>query len=428
MNQQNLIEIIAFILFILALIHTFLAKKIHEIGGRFKQGSVQENIFHLLGEIEVVFGFWAGIFIIFYLIFFGKDKTISFLNNLNFTEPLFVFVIMIVCSTRPILEFAGHFIGAISNLLPIKKSIAYFFTLLSIGPVLGSFITEPAAMTVVALILKDRFFNYTKNQKFLYFTIAVLFVNISIGGTLTHFAAPPVLMVAHIWNWDTLYMFTHFGFKAMTAILINTTLLSFLFKKELEQIQIFEKDEQKHEEIYKKTPNWIIALHLIVLSFIILTSHTIVAFMGLFLFFLSIVKVTKEYQNELKLTEALLVAFFLSGLIVLGSEQRWWLEKVITSLSDKTLYFATTLLTAITDNAALTYLGAQVPDLSDNLKYALVSGAVSGGGLTVIANAPNPAGYGILKDNFGEDGISALKLFMVALLPTIVTVFCFLSL
>jgi hypothetical protein len=58
------------------------------------------------------------------------------------------------------------------------------------------------------------------------------------------------------------------------------------------------------------------------------------------------------------------------------------------------MYFGATALTAITDNAALTYLGSLVEGVSDQLKYALVAGAVSGGGLTVIANAPNPAGAG----------------------------------
>jgi di/tricarboxylate transporter len=67
-------------------------------------------------------------------------------------------------------------------------------------------------------------------------------------------------------------------------------------------------------------------------------------------------------------------------------------------------------------------------ELSDSAKYSLVAGAVSGGGLTVIANAPNPAGYGILKDSFTDSAISPVGLFLAALLPTIIVMICFLFL
>jgi hypothetical protein len=49
---------------------------------------------------------------------------------------------------------------------------------------------------------------------------------------------------------------------------------------------------------------------------------------------------------------------------------------------------------------------------------------VAGGGLTVIANAPNPAGFTLLKDSFDERAISAW-LFVAALAPTAVAIFCF---
>ncbi len=87
------------------------------------------------------------------------------------------------------------------------------------------------------------------------------------------------------------------------------------------------------------------------------------------------------------------------------------------------IYYAATALTAITDNAALTYLGSLVDGLSDQFKYALAAGAVTGGGLTVIANAPNPAGYSILNKNFENNIISPLYLFLSALGPTIVAIF-----
>ncbi|MNE51832.1 hypothetical protein D3C80_1464790 [compost metagenome] len=89
------------------------------------------------------------------------------------------------------------------------------------------------------------------------------------------------------------------------------------------------------------------------------------------------------------------------------------------------VFFGATALTAITDNAALTYLGSLVEGLSDEFKVALVAGAVTGGGLTVIANAPNPAGVSILRGKFEGSTINALGLLIAALPPTLVAVAAF---
>lgn len=86
-----------------------------------------------------------------------------------------------------------------------------------------------------------------------------------------------------------------------------------------------------------------------------------------------------------------------------------------------------TILTAFNDNALITYLATLVPGLSEELKYAVVAGAVTGGGLTVIANAPNPAGQSILQKHF-DNGVSPLGLLLGAALPTAVVVFAFLVL
>jgi hypothetical protein len=46
---------------------------------------------------------------------------------------------------------------------------------------------------------------------------------VSIGGTLTSYAAPPVLMLASAWQWDSGFMLAHFGWKAAVAVLVNAT-------------------------------------------------------------------------------------------------------------------------------------------------------------------------------------------------------------
>lgn len=415
------IEIFATICFGLALIHTFSVKIFQHLALRYPEGSVGENFFHLLGEIEVVFGLWSSVFLAYFSFTQGPKPALQYLESQNFTEPAFVFVIMVVCATRPILSIATQLITFFAKLFPFKGQLPFYLSCLILGPLLGSFITEPAAMTVTALILLENFYKKKISMNLMYATLGLLFVNISIGGTLTPFAAPPVLMVASKWNWDLAFMLEHFGIKAIIAIILSTSFVSYRFKKELQAIKPLRTNSSPLPAI----PLWISALHLIVLVGIILGSHHMIVFIGFFLLFLGLVKVTQEYQEELKLREALLVGFFLGGLVILGGPQRWWLEPILTKLDSLYLYLSAIGLTAFTDNAALTYLGSLVPNLSEASKYALVAGSVVGGGLTVIANAPNPAGYGILNDSFGKEGISSLHLFINALIPTLIAALCF---
>jgi Na+/H+ antiporter NhaD/arsenite permease-like protein len=229
-------------------------------------------------------------------------------------------------------------------------------------------------------------------------------------------------MVASKWNWDFSHMLLHFGYKAALAVTIASLAHALFFFRELKEIPWKTQSTKKKG---RPIPLWISLSHLAFLGVIVLASHHPVVFVFTFLFFLGFVTVTKEYQEELRLKEGLLVGFFLGGLVVLGGPQGWWLEPLLSKMDSFILFLGTAGLTAITDNAALTYLGAQVPDLSDTAKYALVSGAVTGGGLTVIANAPNPAGYGILNPHFGISGISPVLLFLFALPPTILAGVCF---
>jgi len=417
--MSHLTDIFSTVCFTAAILHTFSVKFFQRLAHKFPRGSAGENFFHLLGEVEVVFGLWAAVFLAYFSIASGATTAIEYLESCNFTEPVFVFVIMAVCATRPILRAAGKIIDAASRPLPLPKPLAFYVSALVIGPLLGSFITEPAAMTVTALILLDRFYQKKISLPLKYATIGLLFVNVSIGGTLTPYAAPPVLMVAQKWGWDLKFMLVNFGHKAVLAIVLSTALVAFRYRKELASITWSKKTAEE------KLPLWVSSSYFLFLAAIVVASHHLPLFLGIFLFFLGLVSVTREYQKELKLKEGLLVGFFLAGLVVLGGPQRWWLEPILTQLGTLPLFLGGISLTAITDNAALTFLGAQVPGLSEASKYALVAGAVVGGGLTVIANAPNPAGYGILNAAFGKDGINPLWLFVSALPPTLIAALCF---
>lgn len=411
-------QIVGTVLFVIALVHTFSAKFFEKLSVRYPAHS---GIFHLLGEVEVVFGFWAMVLFASLALFQSPTHALEYVDSRNFTEPMFVFVIMVVAASRPILRLSQACVEGFSRILPMHPAMALYFSAMSVVPLLGSFITEPAAMTLAALLLRDRFYRLGLSSRLAYATIGVLFVNVSIGGTLTPFAAPPVLMVAEKWGWDLSFMLTHFGWRSALAVSINALAVTLLFARELRQLDISAGASSDEQRI----PLSLTVLHLLCLVGVVLAAHHPTVFVGIFLFFLAVVTAYSKWQDRLILREGLLVAFFLAGLVVLGGYQQWWLQPLLSGMSETAVYYGATALTAITDNAALTYLGSLVDGLSDGFKYALVAGAVTGGGLTVIANAPNPAGYSILKSYFEHEEISALGLLASALPPTIVAIAAF---
>ncbi|UOF01577.1 putative Na+/H+ antiporter [Bdellovibrio reynosensis] len=424
--QYSQIEILGTVFFFLAVIHTFLVGRFTHWAHHYPKHSMRHGILHLFGEIEVVFAIWAAAFMALFIALQGWQEAINYQTSLNFTEPFFIFVIMVLCSTRPILTAARQGIQFVSSLIQKTFKTPAVHTdlavILVLGPLAGSFITEPAAMTVTAFMLNATLQKESKNL--IYALLAVLFVNVSIGGALTPFAAPPILMVASKWNWDFAFVFSNLGWKSAIAVVINSLGLIFFFRREFAQSCITLKEvETRLQGGQAKTPAGVILLHLVFLAMVVITGHYQNAFLGIFLLFLGVATVTKAYQDNLRLKESLLVAMFLGGIIQFGAFQKWWLAPLLSSLNDLFLFSGAVALTAITDNAALTYLGSQVESLSDSSKYALVAGAIAGGGLTIIANAPNAAGYNILSNKFPK-GLSPLHLLAAALAPTAVAVFC----
>lgn len=411
------IQMIGAALFAVAIFHTFATKYFEHLA---HIQPIHAGLWHLLGEVEVVFGFWALVLVIAMFLIDGSVAATHYIDTRNFTEPMFVFAIMVIAGTRPILQTATALVDLLARLIPLPGSLGFYFLVLTLVPLLGSFITEPAAMTLAAMILAERLFERIESVRLKYATLGVLFVNISIGGTLTPFAAPPVLMVAGKWGWDMSFMLATFGWKAAIAVGINAAAVTALFGRELAQLS-----PQSGGQTKLRVPLSLTLVHLGFLAGVVIFSHHPAVFMGLFLFFLGVATAYQHHQDRLILREGLLVAFFLAGLVVLGGQQQWWLQPVLMSMSSEAVYFGATVLTAFTDNAALTYLGSLVEGLSDSFKYALVAGAVTGGGLTVIANAPNPAGIAILRGHFDEQAVNPLGLLLAALPPTIVAALAF---
>lgn len=410
------IELIGAALFAVAILHTFATKFFEHLA---RTRPTHAGVWHLLGEVEVVFGFWALVLVVAMFATDGAKVATSYIDSRKFTEPMFVFAIMVIAGTRPILQTAMAVVRLIARVIPLPGNMGFYFIVLSLVPLLGSFITEPAAMTLAALILAESFFGKGISSRLKYATLGVLFVNISIGGTLTPFAAPPVLMVAGKWNWDIAFMMSAFGWKAAIAVVVNALGAMLLFRKELSQLSPAESDGGN------PVPGALVLVHLGFLAGVVMFAHHPAMFMGLFLFFLGVAHAYQQHQDRLILREGLLVAFFLAGLVVLGGQQQWWLQPVLMSMSSDQVFFGAALLTAFTDNAALTYLGSLVEGLSDSFKYALVAGAVTGGGLTIIANAPNPAGIAILRGHFDDEAVNPMGLLVAALIPTIVAALAF---
>jgi hypothetical protein len=410
-SSPTLVQTVAAALFALALVHTFSTKLFERLAQRQPRHA---GLWHLLGEVEVVFGFWAMVLVLAIFAIEGGPRAVQYLEARNFTEPLFVFTIMVVAATKPVLQLAGRLVRGAVRLLPLAPGVGTALLLLSVVPLLGSLITEPAAMTLAALMLRDSLFAAPGvSTRAKYGALGVLFVNVSIGGVLTPYAAPPVLMVAATWNWDLAFMLKTFGWKAAAAVFINAAAFTLLFRRELALAPGAPAEDDA-------VPLAVVLVHLLFLAGVVLFGHHPVLFLGLFLFFVGFTHAYQRHQSPLILREALLVAFFLAGLVVLGGLQQWWLQPLLLGMDAQAVFFGATALTAITDNAALTYLGSLVPGLSDAFKVALVAGAVTGGGLTIIANAPNPAGAAILKSRFADATIHPLGLLAAAALPTLV--------
>jgi hypothetical protein len=435
---------VATAIFLLAVVHTFIAPRIAELGhhvqvrhdrdgalaGRPPQPSVAAELLHFVGEIEVVFGLWTVPLLLALAAFKGWQEATHYVNDtVNYSEPLFVVVIMALASTRPIVELAENALHRIARLGGATPG-AWWLTLLIVAPMLGSLITEPGAMTIAALLLARHFFARAPSLQLKYATLGLLFVNVSIGGTLTHFAAPPVLMVARAWEWDTLFMLVHFGWRAVIAVVLATGVTYFWFRTQFQALASPDLFEDLPDETTPPVagqlpiPLWVTLTYAAFMAWSVLNAHYPALLVGGFLFFLGFDRATAVYSTLTDFKTPLLVGFFLAGLVIHGGWQGWWIAPVLSRLDQLPLFLGATLLTSFNDNALITFLATLVPNLDEPLKLAVVQGAVVGGGLTVIANAPNPAGQALLNEHF-DHAIHPLKLFLGALGPTIIAALVF---
>ena len=413
-------ELAGSVLFFLAVLHTFLVPAVLKWSHAYSKQSIRYAFLHLAADVELVFAFWAVLLFLCFLGFESNSAAVLYFQNLNFTEPIFVFCILALAATQPIRSFATQFVQGVSHgihrVFRLQQVHCDVFVLLSVGALAGSFITEPAAITIVALMLNSML--RSNDSKLLYGLLGFLFVNISIGGALTPYAAPPILMVAKHWNWDFSFMLTHFAWRVSIACFLNAGLFILIFRKSIAQCMVPIKESSSGAT---PVPAWLCALHYFLLGVMVFYAHYAQLVVAVFFIFLAVKVITKPYQSPLRTKESVMVALFLAGIIVFGGLQQWWLKPLLSTMDEFVLFGGSVLLTAVTDNAAITYLGAQVEGLSETAKYYLVAGAIAGGGLTLIANAPNAAGFSILAHRF-KSGLNPMNLLWYALLPTAVAI------
>jgi Putative Na+/H+ antiporter len=426
-------QLASLIIFGLAIIHTFFAnvfislsekvaakhaERIKDVPGA-NSVSFKAEILYFFGEVEIIFGIWVVPLIITGICFYNWKTMLHYFETRDYTEPLFVVVIMSVAATRPILKLAEDGLRFVAKLMGGSVS-AWWISILIIGPILGSFITEAGAMTICALLLARRFYAYAPNRKLAYGTLGLLFVNISVGGVLTNFAAPPVLIIQRVWEWSTAFMITNFGWKAVVGVFVTTICYFIFFRKDLKQLgKVKHLADFEDEEKQEKMPIWVTLVHVFFLVAIVTNTHHPIVFLGAYLLFLGFHQATSPHQIPIQLKRPLFVALFLIGLVIHGGLQGWWITPLLGNLNFEGMMVLSMVLTAFNDNAAIAYLASLIPDLSEILKYAVLSGVIIGGGLTVIANAPNPAGLVILKRYF-HGKISPIYLLFGAFFPTAV--------
>ena len=289
-------NLVALGIFAAAIIHTFLTARIrqwahaveerHAASRRERPGAEGEVSFagqalHFLGEVEAVFGIWVVALAGAIAWFKGWPEVVGYLDGkVSYVEPVFVVVVMTLAATRPVLDLAERCLRAFAG-LGGGTPAAWWLSILILAPLLGSFITEPAAMTIGALLLSRQFYALNPGRRLAYATLGLLFVNVSVGGVLTHFAAPPVIMVAGPWGWDLKFMFTHFGLRAILGVVLATLGYFLIFRRELAALGSGVAHAENSEAV---VPLWITAAQLTFLGFTVFVAHTPPLFIGGFLF------------------------------------------------------------------------------------------------------------------------------------------------
>lgn len=396
-------------LFICAILHTLFAHC-------FFNNTKEKTPF--FAELEIIFGLWCIPLILAICYTYGTAAAMRYLHDQNYNEALLMVVAMSVASTYPIIHLAERILKT-SAKFTYESPITWWWLIMSLGPLIGSLIKETVAMTISALLLNKYFFTANPSKKLSYGTFALLMLNVSIGGSLTNFGTSAITIAAKPWGWSTPFMFKTFGIRALIAILICNTLYFLFFRKEFFNLKKIPPTGPE-----KEVPFYITLLHVLMLVWITLNKDNIVVVLGSFVLFLGFYQSTSKYQSVMDLKEPLLVGFFIASVIVLGGTQIWWVEPLLSRFNEIASMKLTIFLSAFTHNTTVSYMLTKIPNLTDHLKYALFSGMMIGGGLTLIGNGANLVAYALFKKHF-KYNVNLGTLFLYGLVPAIITTLIF---
>src|ERR1700744_1979315 len=294
--QREPLNLVATAIFFGAIVHTFLAGWFLKIAHNYQQSYdaieylleakdgppdfgkrhdkllFRAQLFYFMGEVEAVFGIWLIPLFVAITAFHGWSTMVNYVGNVNVSDAIFVVVIMAMASSLPIIGFTETVIAKVSA-IGNGTPASWWLAILTLGPLLGSLITGPAAMTICALLLRHRFYNLKPSERLKYATLGLLFVNISVGGVLTQFVSPPVVIVASTWHWDLAYMLTHFGWKAVIGIILSNLLYLTLFRREFARLATNIPDEEQDQEGRRPIPWRITGIHILFLCWTVANAH-----------------------------------------------------------------------------------------------------------------------------------------------------------
>ena len=425
------------VIFFLAIAHTFLTPQIHAWAGNLKMMQIAHpyhwrfyyflsELLHLNSEIEVIFGLWLLPLFVWASLFTDWAAIQEYIVGRDYTFALYIMVIIVVIGSRPIISFAERVLEFIAR-IGRDSAGAWWLTIMTVGPLLGSLLKEPGAMALSAILLSKKFYPYRPSRAFQYATLGLLFANISVGGLLSPYSSRALFFAAKSWGWDTHYMFTHFGWKLLIGIVLINSFYYCLFRKNFKESFPKKLPALAKGEESVPTPFWITIIHLaFVISISVYSLHAAI-FIGIFIVFLGFHQVTRFYQSKLHIKQAALVGFFFVSLILHGELQGFWMVPLLRDFGEHVMVGGGFLLSAFTDNAIVNYLAVQIPSFTPRAQYLLVAAAMSAGGLTAIANVANPIGLTILRPSFHEE-ISLFKLFLGGLFPSLFYLLIFMTL
>ncbi|WP_213357473.1 putative Na+/H+ antiporter [Chlamydiifrater phoenicopteri] len=418
-------------IFSLSLVHMFLTPYFYKVCENYahkkmvypeqrEKYGVLSELFKILSRVELVFILWSAPLFFWFLITEGTRLSIAYFSSRNYIFPFFVVVIVLFIESRPIVYLGERLLSKIAN-FGKKSPAAWWWTILLVSPFITPLIKETGTMVLACVLLVAKFFPFSPSKKFSYATAGLLFSNVSIGGMLFPITSRAVFLINSKLRWSAVFVLKYFSWKAFLAILVSTTIYYLIFRKEFQAFPSTIPSRKTSEAV----PWWVVVVHILFLVAVIFVRHIPVILVGVVLTFLGFRALTIMYQSPISFTKVGMVGLFFSGLILFGDLQEWWVLALMEKVSYEGHMIISFIMSMFLDNALVNYLIFKLPSANDCYHYLAISGAMSAGGLTLMANVPNIIGYLLLRPSFKVRSVSLVWLFVAALPPAVISALIF---